>query len=131
MEQYSFDNHILYRIFCPWNNWNIQLHSSVESNRKVEIMRIYKSPQVGVDEKKFGFEFSGDVVVATFDGIEDTFDFTGFPDGEVDYSMIETILEYNPVLKAKKVDGILSVELLNFISEDAKEEEKFPEWIEV
>ena len=94
-------------------------------------MRVYKSPQVGVDEKQFGFEFSGDVIVATFDGIEDTFDFTGLPDGEVDYSMIETILEYNPILKAKKVDGILSVDLLNFISEDAMEEEKFPVWTEV
>lgn len=94
-------------------------------------MKIYKSPQVRADEKRFEFEFSGEVIVATFDGIEDTFDFTGFPDGEVDYSMIETVLEYNPILKATKVDGILSVELLNFISEDAKEEDKFPEWIEV
>lgn len=94
-------------------------------------MRIYKSPQVGADEKRFEFEFSGEVIVATFDGIEDTFDFTEFPDGEVDYSMIETVLEYNPILKATKVDGILSVELLNFISEDATEEEKFPEWEEI
>ena len=94
-------------------------------------MRIYKSPQIRADEKLFEFEFSGEVIVATFDGIEDTFDFTGFPDGEADYSMIETVLEYNPILKATKVDGILSVELLNFISEDATEEEKFPEWIEV
>ena len=94
-------------------------------------MRIYKSPQLGVDERIFKFEFSDDVIVATFDDIKDIFDFTGLPDGEVDYSMIETILEYNPILKAKKIDGILSVELLNFVSEDATEEEKFPEWIEV
>ena len=94
-------------------------------------MRIYKSPQVRADEKRFGFEFSGEMIVATFDGVSDTFDFTGLPDGEVDYSMIETILEYNPILKATKVDGILSVELLNFIPEDSTEAEKFPEWIEV
>ncbi len=94
-------------------------------------MRIYKSPQVGADEKRFKFEFSGEAIVATFGGVSDTFDFTGFPDGEAHYSMIETILEYNPILKAIKVDGILSVELLNFISEDATEAEKFPEWIEV
>ena len=94
-------------------------------------MRIYKSPQVGADEKRFKFELSGEMIVATFDGVNDTFDFTGFEDGEADYSMIETILEYNPILKATKVGGILSVELLNFISEDATEEEKFPEWIEV
>ena len=94
-------------------------------------MRIYKSPQVGADEKRFEFEFSGETITVIFDGVSDTFDFTGFPDGEVGYSMIETVLEYNPILKATKVDGILSVELLNFISEDATEEEKFPEWIEV
>ena len=45
--------------------------------------------------------------------------------------MIETVLECNPILKAQRVDGTLSVELLNFISEDASEAEKFPEWIEV
>ena len=94
-------------------------------------MKIYKSPQVREDDKRFLFELSGEMIIATFDGISDTFDFTGFPDGEVGYSMIETVLEYNPILKATKVDGILSVELLNFISEDATEEEKFPEWIEV
>ena len=94
-------------------------------------MRIYKSPQVGADEKRFEFEFSGETITVIFDGVSDTFDFTGFPDGEVGYSMIETVLEYNPILKATKVDGILSVELLNLISEDATEAEKFPEWIEV
>ena len=94
-------------------------------------MRIYKSPQAGVDEKRFKFEFSGEAITVTFDGISDTFDFSGFPDGEVDFSMIETVLECNPILKAQRVDGTLSVELLNFISEDASEAEKFPEWIEV
>ena len=49
----------------------------------------------------------------------------------VDYSMIETILEYNTISKETKVDNILSVELLNFISEDVTEEEKFPQYIEV
>ena len=94
-------------------------------------MKIYKSPQVGADDKRFEFEFSGETITVIFDGVSDTFDFTEFPDGEVDYSMIETVLEYNPILKATKVGGILSVELLNFISEDAIEAEKFPEWIEV
>jgi hypothetical protein len=94
-------------------------------------MRILMSPQVRADEKRFEFEFSGEAITAAFDDITDVFDFSGFPDGEVDFSMIETVLEYNPILKATKVDGILSVELLNFISEDATEEEKFPEWIDV
>ena len=93
-------------------------------------MKILKSPQVRADEKRFEFEFSGETITAVFDDITDVFDFSGFPDGEVDFSMVETVLECNPILKAQRVDGTLSVELLNFISEDASEAEKFPEWEE-
>ena len=35
------------------------------------------------------------------DGASGVFDFSGFPDGEVDFSMIETVLECNPILKAQ------------------------------
>ena len=95
------------------------------------MMRILMSPQVMLEDKKFDFVFSGDTITATFDGETDTFDFSGLPDGEVDFSKIETILPYNPILIARRLDGVLSVELLNFISEDASEFDKFPEWIEV
>ena len=88
-------------------------------------MRILKSPQVRADEKRFEFEFSGEVITAVFDDITDVFDFSGFPDGEVDFSMIETVLECNPILKAQRVDGTLSVKLLDFISEDASEMKNF------
>ena len=89
------------------------------------------SPQVMFEDKRFDFVFSGESITATFDGETDTFDFSGLPDGEVDFSMIETTLPYNPILIARRVDGVLSVELLNFISEDASDAERFPEWIEV
>ena len=94
-------------------------------------MRILMSPQVMLEDKRFDFVFSGESITATFDGETDTFDFSGLPDGEVDFSKIETTLAYNPIIIARRVDGILSVELLNFISEDASELEKFPEWVEV
>lgn len=94
-------------------------------------MRILMSPQVMLEDQRFDFVFSGESITATFDGETDTFDFSGLPDGEVDFSKIETTLPYNPILIARRVDGVLSVELLNFISEDASEFERFPEWIEV
>lgn len=94
-------------------------------------MRILMSPQVMFEDKRFDFTFLGDTITATFDGETDTYDFSGLPDGEVDFSMIETTLSYNPIIIARRVDGVLSVELLNFISEDASEFDKFPEWIEV
>ena len=94
-------------------------------------MRILMRPQVMWEDKRFEFVCSGESITAIFDGDSDTFDFSGLPDGEVDFSKIETILPYNPILIARRVDGVLSVELLNFISEDASEFDKFPEWIEV
>ena len=94
-------------------------------------MRIMKSPQIRLDEKRFDFSFWVDSITATFDGVSDTFDFSGLPDGGIDSSMIDTILSINPVISAEKFGGVLSVELVNFISEDASEQEKFPEWMEV
>ena len=94
-------------------------------------MRILMSPQVMLEDQRFDFVFSGESITATFDGETDTFDFSGLPDGEVDFSKIETMLPYSPILIARRVDGVLSVELLNFISEDASDAERFPEWIEV
>ena len=94
-------------------------------------MRILMSPQVMLEDQRFDFVFSGESISATFDGETDTYDFSGLPDGEVDFSMIETTLSINPILIARRVDGVLSVELLNFISEDASDAERFPEWIEV
>ena len=94
-------------------------------------MRILMSPQVMFEDKRFDFVFSGESITATFDGETDTFDFSGLPDGEVDFSTVVTTLAYNPIVIARRVDGVLSVELLNFISEDASDDERFPEWIEV
>ena len=94
-------------------------------------MKIRYSPCVSFDEKNFTYVFDGEKIEVAFDGVSEIFDFEGFPDGEMDSSLVETVLKHNPIISAKKVDGILSVELLNFISEDATEEEKFPEWIEV
>ena len=94
-------------------------------------MRILMSPQVMLEDQRFDFVFSGESISATFDGETDTFDFSGLPDGEVDFSKIETMLPINPILIARRVDGVLSVELLNFISEDASDAERFPEWVEV
>ena len=94
-------------------------------------MRILMSPQVMLEDQRFDFVFSGESISATFVGETDTFDFSGLPDGEVDFSKIETMLPINPILIARRVDGVLSVELLNFISEDASDAERFPEWVEV
>ena len=65
---------------------------------------------------------------------EDTFDFGDLPDGELELYdnegnlQIQTSLNIVPILSAKKENGILYDELLNFIGENATEEERFPEW---
>ena len=92
-------------------------------------MRIFLSPQVSDDEIKYTFD--GDKITATLDGATDTFDFSDFPDGELEAEEIETTLPVNPILSAKREDGVLSVELLNFIAPDeSREEVLFPDWID-
>jgi hypothetical protein len=94
-------------------------------------MKILLQPQVNSDGKKIIYTFEGEVITASLDGASDEFDFTGFPDGEISGNDIETTLPLIVIVKAEKENGVLSVELLNFISEDAPYEERFPEWMDV
>lgn len=88
-------------------------------------MHVLLVPQYN-PRKEIIYKFKGELITATIDGITDVFDFSTVPDGVAD--QIDTILPLNPVLSAKKVNGVLFVELLNFIDEDATEEERFPDW---
>ena len=95
-------------------------------------MQIYKSPQYNV-AAQFKYEFSGDMITATLlmsDGVlsSDIFDFTDFPDGELEVDTIESMISIQPILSAKRIDGELFVEVLNYIDSEATEEELYPEW---
>ena len=93
-------------------------------------MRILFSPQVpAVEGQRIRYTFGNDVITADIDGQTDTFDFSEMPDGEA--VSIETTLPVNPVLSARRVDGVLEVVLLHWIGQDVSEEERFPDWIEV
>lgn len=87
-------------------------------------MRIFLSPQVS--DKSIEYEFGKDIIIATINSESETFDFSDFPDGKAEN--IETTLPINPIISAERKEGILHVELVNFIGEDATEEERFPEW---
>lgn len=89
-------------------------------------MEIYLSPQVS--DRTIAYHFDTDQITVEYEGKTDTFDFSGVPDGVLESDGITTILDINPIVSAKKEAGLLKVELLNFISSDATEAEKFPEW---
>jgi hypothetical protein len=91
-------------------------------------MRVLYSPQVNPG-KKIEYNFQEEIITVTMDEVSDTFDFTDMPDGVV--GDIETIFPINPIIHAERVNGVLSVELLNYIEEDASYIEKFPVWMEV
>lgn len=44
----------------------------------------------------------------------DTFDFTGTPDGIVDWDTIETTLPAQPIVAAERIDGHLTVTVLDW-----------------
>lgn len=92
-------------------------------------MKVFLSPQVFEDKIKY--EFDGDKITAKFGDVTDTFDFSDFPDGELEAESIKTSLPVNPILSAKREDGVLFVEIIHFISPDEdRAEVLFPDWID-
>lgn len=81
------------------------------------------------DFDSLSYRFEGEKIIATLNGVTDVIDFTGMPDGVA--TSVTSTLKYNPVKEARRENGELYVKLLNFISKDAPDEEKFPEWREV
>lgn len=81
------------------------------------------SPQ-GRDRDRIWYEIEDQKITATINGVEDTFDFTNMPDGELQLydeegnDLIESILDEVPILGAEKTDGVLTVEILFSISPD-------------
>lgn len=93
-------------------------------------MKVLFSPMFS-DRSKSEYEFNGEKIIATINGVTDEFDFSSFPDGEADTENIQTTLPVQPIISAKRENGELYVILLNYISLDASEDERFPEWMEV
>lgn len=100
------------------------------------MMKVYLGPQMN-DEEKIIYSFEGDVVTVTLGDITDTFDFTGVPDGSLELSdpitgedLIKTNLPIQPIISARKSEGVLYLELLNWIPSDSPPELLHPEWID-
>jgi hypothetical protein len=91
-------------------------------------MKILFSPQLNPNVK-LQYKFSGEVITVTYGSMIDSFDFSDMPVGILDG--VETILPVNPIIQAERKDDGLYVTLLNYIDEDASDEEKFPSWVEV
>jgi hypothetical protein len=80
-------------------------------------------------DKFIDYTFVNEVITVDMEEGRDTFDFSSMPDGLAEE--INTILPYSPILRAERIDGVLSVELIKYVGPDATEQERFPEWMEV
>lgn len=94
------------------------------------MIKVFFSPQRA--DNQIEYSFCGEIVTARIGEAENTFDFSALPDGELNIEeSIETTLPVCPIISAKRVDGILHLELLNWIGPDAPYESRFPEWVEL
>ena len=96
------------------------------------MIKVYFSPQVS--DRKIEYGFNGETLTVKIGDTEDVFDLSSLPDGELnkeDDESIETTLPVCPVISAKRINGILHLELLNWIGKDAPYESRFPEWVEL
>lgn len=89
-------------------------------------MIIKTVPQRTDKQIHISIDVLAETVTASLDGVEDIFDFSSFGDGEID--SIETILPVNPILKAKRENGELYLEVLHWYQDaNAPEEVRFPQ----
>ena len=58
-------------------------------------MRLYKSPQVRLDDERIKYTTAGDKLTVTINGVSDTFDFTNVV-GVLNMSGVRTTLPFNP-----------------------------------
>ena len=96
-------------------------------------MDILLIPQVR-DRSKIWYEIEHQKITVTINGVTDTFDFTGMPNGmlethdEYGNILIETSLETIPISRAVKEDGVLYIDLLFSINADEDDDRLlFPE----
>lgn len=73
-------------------------------------MKLILTPQG--NKVDFSFSGSGDVLNVTVDGVTDTFDFSQMPDGKAE--SIESTLNSCPVASAERVNGALTVTMLDW-----------------
>ena len=94
-------------------------------------MKVLYSPQIN-ENSVIEYSFTNDKVMVTLNGKTDTFDFSGMPNVELNpQEDIETELDINPFVGVWREKGILHLELLKFIQQNAPHEDKFPDWIDV
>ena len=88
-------------------------------------MKLFKSPQVS--DKTTSYKIENEVITVEFENETEVYDFSEMPEGIAEE--IETeVFEFNPIISAKRENGELWIEVLNFITEDATESERFPKW---
>lgn len=93
-------------------------------------MKILLTPQR--EDDNITYSFDNEIITATYKEVTDTFNLSLLQEGkQLDTSTIQTKLEVNPIISAERSNGIIAVKLLNFIGEDATDQEKFPVWQEV
>jgi len=94
------------------------------------MIKVYFSPQVS--DRKIEYGFNGETLTVKIGDTEDVFDLSSLPDGELNMEEpIESTLPVNPIISARRIDGILHLELLNWIESNAPYESRFPEWCEL
>lgn len=67
-----------------------------------------------INDDKFEYAISGDLLTVTYANNVDEFDFAGVADGEINFTDIETTLPHNPIISAKKDGDILTVTVIDF-----------------
>ena len=83
-----------------------------------------------MDDKRIDYSAKGDKLTVTIEGVSDTFDFTNVA-GVLNMIGVRTTLPFNPLQKVERKNGTVEVTAINYIGQNATDEERFPHFQEV
>ena len=85
------------------------------------MIKLNLTPQRNDDVRELDYQIDGDVLTVKINDDEEVFDFRGLPDGIAESIEMENV-KYNPIVEAKKIDGVVEVLAIRFYNEDERGE---------
>lgn len=98
------------------------------------MIKVKPIPQIPVNlVDRIEYNFEGEKITATLGDISEVYDFTGLPEGRLEFSPeeVETSFPAYPLISAEKDSKGLNIELLHYVGADATEESTTYEWMTV
>lgn len=90
-------------------------------------VKVLFSPQMN-ETDALDYQFEGEKVISILNGETEEYDFSTLTEGRAELE--ECSLPFCPIVEAYRINGVLYVRLIRFVTRYSPEEELYPDWEE-